>query len=272
LEDWFLKIDREGMAGHGDAFLMLFQKLEQELQFARSFKENLGEGIIRILDGVSFTRDEFQALTTAVTDKDFSTALALIHSRENVPASRIINNWKKDTERLSERLGKKVDFVADIDEELVVPREMAKKLNVNLGHLYRNCVDHGIEKPAQRRENGKEETGRLTVLIRRQKDQLLITIADDGAGLDQAKIAEIARNNKNLDQDQVESYIARDEHWRILFLGGFSGAATVTDVSGRGVGMDAVLKTVQAMDGTVTMESVQGQGSTFYIRIPLGPS
>jgi signal transduction histidine kinase len=270
LEDWFLEIDREGLAGRGDPFLMLFQKLEQELQYARSFKENLGEGIIRILDGVSFTREEFAALTAAVTEKDYSQALTLIRSRETVSAVRIINNWKKDTERLADRLGKQVAFVSDIDEQLVVPREMAKKLNVNLGHLYRNCVDHGIEPPAQRLEKGKEETGRLTVVIRRQKDQLVMTIADDGAGLNTDRIVDIARNNPGLDQGLVESYITRGEYWRILFLAGFSAATTVTDVSGRGVGMDAVLKTVQSFGGEISMESVPGRGSTFHIQIPLG--
>jgi len=269
LEDWFLTIDKQGMADHADAFLDLFQKLEQELQFARSFKENLGEGIIRILDGVSYSKAEFQELAAAVKAKDFTRATEWILSRDNVPAVRIISNWKKDTQRLAEKLGKEVEFHAEIDEQLMLPKEMVKKLNVNLGHLYRNCVDHGIEKPETRRAQGKEEIGQLKVSIRKDTGNLEMTISDDGAGLDQEKIARIARANPNLDQSQVTSYLERNEHWRILFLGGFSTAAKVTDVSGRGVGLDAVLNAVTSLKREVTMESVAGKGSTFRIRIPL---
>lgn len=269
LEDWFLKIDKEGMADHADEFIELFQKFEQEIQFARSFKENLGEGIIRILDGVSFTREEFDELSEAVKVDDQEKIKSLVLSRNNVSAQRIISNWQKDTDRLAEKLGKKVEFVAEIEEDLTLPKEMVKKLNVNLGHLYRNCVDHGIEIPDVRTEAGKDETGRLTVKIFKEDSDLKLTISDDGAGLDTEKITKIARGKEGLDQSLVDQYVQNNEHWRILFLGGFSSATTVTDVSGRGVGMDAVMNMVDSMNGSVSMESEFGKGSTFKIRIPL---
>ncbi len=269
LEDWFLKIDNEGLKAYYDEFLDHFQVLEQELQFALSFKENLGEGIIKVLDGVSFTKEEFGSLTEAVKNNDIKAASDLILSRNNVSAERIINNWKKDTDRLAEKLSKKVDFQIEIDEGLMVSRDMAKSLNVNLGHLYRNCVDHGVEKPEKRKEAGKEETGRVFVKITKDNDILNLVIGDDGAGLDKDKIAEIARKKADLDQTLIDDYISRDEHWRILFMVGFSSAENVTDVSGRGVGMDAVMNTLNQMEGSIVMDTEFGKGSVFNIEIPL---
>lgn len=269
LEDWFLKIDNEGLSAHYDSFLDHFQVFEQELQFALSFKENLGEGIIKVLSGVSFTKEEFATLTEAVKNGDMKTASDLILSRNNVSAERIISNWKKDTDRLAEKLGKQVDFQVEIDEGLMVSRDLAKSLNVNLGHLYRNCVDHGVETPDIRREAGKDETGQIYVRISKDQDTLLLVIGDDGAGLDKDKIAGIARQKSDLDQSLIEQFISGNEHWRILFMAGFSSAENVTDVSGRGVGMDAVLSTLNQMNGSIVMETEQGKGSEFRIEIPL---
>jgi len=269
LEDWFLKIDNDGISEHYDEFMDHFQLLEQELQFAMSFKENLGEGIIKVLDGVSFTKEEFAELAQASKNKDLKAVTALILSRNNVSANRIINNWKKDTDRLAEQLGKIVDFQIDIQEGLTVLKEMAKTLNVSLGHLYRNCVDHGVESPEKRKAAGKDETGRIFVKIYKENDVLKLIIGDDGAGLDEEKIVQIARKKPNLDQTLIDDYIAKAEHWRILFLAGFSSAENVTDVSGRGVGMDAVMNTLNQMNGSIVMETSLGKGSVFKIDIPL---
>ena len=269
LEDWFLKIDNEGLTAHYDEFLDHFQVLEQELQFAVSFKENLGEGIIKVLDGVSFTKEEFSQLTEAVKKNDMKTASDLILSRNNTTAERIISNWKKDTDRLAERLNKKIDFQTEIEDGLMVSREMAKSLNVSLGHLYRNCVDHGVEIPEKRIKAGKDETGKIFVRISKENELLKLVIGDDGAGLDKEKIAGIARNKTELDQSLVEEFISRDEHWRILFMAGFSSAESVTDVSGRGVGMDAVMNTLNQMNGSIIMDTELGKGSVFKIEIPL---
>jgi len=269
LEDWFLLIDKEGMEKHSDKFIELLQLLEGQYQFAVSFKENLGEGIIQILNGISFSKDEFTQLSESVKTGDLETAKKLILSRNSVVAKRIISNWKKDTKRLAEKLNKKVRFTTEIDEKLTVPKEMAKTLNVALGHLYRNCIDHGIEPPENRIEKGKDETGLIFVKIFMEDAQLLIKVGDDGAGLDYEKIEAIARNNENIDQQCVDQYIADNEQWRILFLPGFSSAETITDVSGRGVGMDAVQNALMKMQGSIIMDTEPDKGSTFNIRIPI---
>jgi len=107
------------------------------------------------------------------------------------------------------------------------------------------------------------------VKIYKENDVLKLIIGDDGAGLDEEKIVQIARKKPNLDQTLIDDYIAKAEHWRILFLAGFSSAENVTDVSGRGVGMDAVMNTLNQMNGSIVMETSLGKGSVFKIDIPL---
>ncbi|MCP4753642.1 MAG: hypothetical protein GY866_22380 [Proteobacteria bacterium] len=269
MEDWFLAIEKDGMAEHNEQFMDLFQKFESEYQYGLSFKENLGEGIIRILEGVSFTQQEFAELADAVKRGDQEAVKSLVFGKSYVSAERIVSNWQKDTSRLAEKLSKKIDFQLEIEEDLTVPKELAKTLNVGLGHLYRNCVDHGIELPEKRLEAGKDETGTVKIKMGKANGNLILAIEDDGAGLDNQKIAQLARDNPNLDQNRVDEYVRNQQYWKILFLPGFSSASEVTDVSGRGVGMDAVQSTINDLKGTIEMDTVQGKGSAFRIEVPM---
>ena len=269
MEDWFLAIEKDGLPQHYDEFIELFQIFEQEYEFAQSFRENLGEGILKVLEGVSFTTDQFKQLVDAVKNCDLDTLRPMILDKTYTSAERIISNWRKDSDRLAEKLGKKIDFKLDMEEGLRVPKEMARTLNVGLGHLYRNCVDHGIEIPERRVAAGKNETGQLSIEMHKESEELILKITDDGAGLDHKKIAAIAKEKSDLDQNLVASYIEAGEYWKILFLPGFSSAKEVTDVSGRGVGMDAVKATLNEFNGSIVMSSSPGKGSEFLIRIPL---
>lgn len=269
LEDWFLSIEKDGIESDSDRFAELFQQFDLDNQYALSFKESLGEGIIKILDGISFSKEEFAKLKNAVENEDLFTARSLILSTNNISAERIVSNWRKDTGRLAEKLGKKVEFQLEIEKGLSVSKELAKTLNVDLGHLYRNCVDHGIELPEIRKKAGKDESGILSVKIFTEHNNLVLTIADDGAGLNKNKVAQIARTKSNLDQYLIEKYINNEEHWKILFLAGFSSVSNVTDVSGRGVGMDAVQTTVSKLKGSIVMDSTEGKGTVFSLKIPL---
>ena len=269
MEDWFISIEKDGLQEHYDGFIELFQVFEQEYQFAQSFRENLGEGIVKVLEGISFTTEQFDKLLDAVREGDLDIIRPMVLEKTYSSAERIVSNWRKDSDRLADKLGKKVDFQLDIEDELKIPKEMARALNVGLGHLYRNCVDHGIEIPEKRTAAGKEEMGVLSVKMKRNEGFFMLNIADDGAGLDEEKIAEIAKSKSDLDQSLIDSYIEKGEYWKILFLPGFSSATEVTDVSGRGVGMDAVKATLDGFGGTIVMKSTPGQGSEFQISIPL---
>ncbi len=273
LEDCLRNIDdQQNLGRYTDKFFKLFMEFETEYNYALSFKENLGTEIVEILEGVSFSQDEFQSLLKATIENDFESIRPLILKKASVPAEKIVDNWENDIIRLAERLDKQIEFKLEVQEDLLIPTEIAKSLNVVLGHLYRNSIDHGIETPEERLEAGKEMTGVITVKIHLEGHHLMIILKDDGAGLNNTKIAKIAKSKSHLDQILVDKYIAGEKFWKILFLPGFSSAEQVTQISGRGVGMDAVKNTIKELDGKIVMASEQGKGSVFLIKIPLESS
>ncbi len=268
-EDWFLAVDKGNISDYSDKFESLFTRFEQEFEYAHSFKENLGEGIIKILNGVSFDQNQFARLEAAVNEEDLESIKSIVLSRNSVQAQKIVGNWKADALRLAEKMNKKVTVEMDIDEGLSIPKDLAKTLNVDLGHLYRNCIDHGIEPPDERRAAGKSMQAKIVIRIEEQERDLLIRISDDGRGIDEQEISQIALANPNLDNDQVRSLIEAEDYWSILFLPGFSSAEKLTDTSGRGVGMDAVKTVIDDLQGTLGIHSEAGKGTEFAIRIPL---
>lgn len=268
-EDWFLKIDREGIQKHADSFQELFSEFEQRLEYALSFKDNLGEGIIEILNGVSFNQEQYAVLENAAREGDIEKIRSIILSKNNIPAQKIVSNWQRDAMRLAERLGKVIEITFDVDEELTLPKDLVKDLNVNLGHLYRNCVDHGIESPDERSAAGKPETGKIRISIGRENGHFAMSVEDDGRGIDADKISRLARGKTALDQTEVERFIEAGEVWRILFMAGFSSKEQATDVSGRGVGMDAVQNVIKEWNGELDLKSELNKGTRIDLRIPL---
>jgi two-component system chemotaxis sensor kinase CheA len=133
-------------------------------------------------------------------------------------------------------------------------------------HLLRNAVDHGIEPPGERGRLGKPESGTIRLQARYSGTMVVIEIRDDGRGLDRGAIAARARETKLIRPGDEP---ADDELWPLLFLPGFSTARQVTDVSGRGVGMDVVQRGVDALKGRIEIQSQPGQGCAFIIRLPL---
>ncbi|MBF0289565.1 MAG: hypothetical protein HQM14_17260 [SAR324 cluster bacterium] len=273
LEDCLRNIDdKQELERYTDKFFKLFMEFETEYNYALSFKENLGIEIVQILEGVSFSQSEFQSLLKAATERDFEQMRPLVLRKASVPAEKIVDNWENDILRLAERLEKQIEFQLDVQEDLLVPTEIAKSLNVVLGHIYRNSIDHGIETPERRAEAGKNMTGVIAVKMYLEDNHLMIVLKDDGAGLNNEKIAKIAKSKSHLDQILVDKYIAGEKFWKILFMPGFSSAEQVTQISGRGVGMDAVQNTINKLNGKIVMASEQGKGSVFLISIPLDAS
>jgi chemosensory pili system protein ChpA (sensor histidine kinase/response regulator) len=161
-------------------------------------------------------------------------------------------------------LGKDVAFRV-LHETGKLDRDNYNRCQVILEHMVRNALDHGIEDAGSRRAAGKSETGLITVDVGKDGGDYLIRLADDGRGMDPAVIRETAYR-KGLDLD-LES-MSDDEVLRLIFHNGFSTAASVSEVSGRGVGMEIVLSELQAIGGSIDIESTIGEGSTFTIRIP----
>jgi two-component system chemotaxis sensor kinase CheA len=165
---------------------------------------------------------------------------------------------------LATKLGKKVEFVTQ-GEATELDKGLVEKITDPLTHLVRNSCDHGIELPAERLAAGKPETGTITLSAAHQGGSIVIEVRDDGRGMSRSKILAKARE-RGLD---VSDQMSDAEVWQLIFAPGFSTAEVVTDVSGRGVGMDVVKKNIAALNGTVEIDSAEGYGMKVSVRLPL---
>ncbi|MFV0594313.1 chemotaxis protein CheW [Shewanella sp.] len=181
-----------------------------------------------------------------------------------LPVSFVFNRFHRLVRDLSDQLGKNVSLVIE-GGNTEIDKGMIEKLVDPLTHLVRNSLDHGIEKPEKRLAAGKSEAGVLSLKASQRGGSIVIAVHDDGGGLNRERILQKARENgmalpENMTDKQV---------WQLVFAAGFSTAAEVTDVSGRGVGMDVVRKNIEALGGRIDIDSVAGQGATFEIQLPL---
>lgn len=182
----------------------------------------------------------------------------------------IANAWSKFPRLirdLSQETGKKVELEM-IGQDTELDRQIIQAIADPLTHMIRNSIDHGIESPAQRRAAGKAETGRITLRAFHESGHILVEVSDDGAGLDRERIL-----RKAIERGLVRSEDAVDltdpRVFEFIFEAGFSTAAEVTNLSGRGVGMDVVRSNIERINGRIDIESVLGRGTTFRIKLPL---
>jgi two-component system, chemotaxis family, sensor kinase CheA len=165
---------------------------------------------------------------------------------------------------VSERLGKEIALELE-GEDTELDKGLIEKLADPLMHLVRNAIDHGIEMPEARRAKGKPAAGRLTVRARHEGGKIMVSVSDDGAGLNRAALIDAARAAGI----EVDDNAPDDAIWPLVFRPGLSTAGEVTEVSGRGVGMDVVQRNVRALGGTIDIASAAGRGATFTLRLPL---
>jgi two-component system chemotaxis sensor kinase CheA len=166
---------------------------------------------------------------------------------------------------LARKAGKQINLVLE-GQNAEIDRNMVEELYDPLVHMIRNSCDHGIHTPDQRRANGKPPEGTIILKAEHIGGNVVISIKDDGEGLDRENILRKARDKGLVGKDEEP-----DEKtiYNLIFMPGFSTAKQVTDVSGRGVGMDVVRKTIERLRGTVEIHSERGVGSTFIIKLPL---
>jgi len=184
-----------------------------------------------------------------------------------LPVESLFNRLPRVVRDLAQRSGKKVDFVVE-GRETELDRSVIEELHDPLVHLLRNCVDHGIEPPEQRLAAGKDEVGRIRLSAMHRENRILLRVEDDGAGIDPAKIKATAVR-KGLLTGEAAERLSDQEAMELIFAPGFSTAATVTDVSGRGVGMDIVRTNIEKLNGSVAVESRPGEGTRFTLELPL---
>ena len=183
------------------------------------------------------------------------------------PVGRLYANLPRLVRELSTSLGKNIDLVTEgADTEL--DRQLIEVIRDPLTHLIRNCADHGIERPEERIANGKPEFGEIRVSAAHEAGQITIDIADDGKGLDIERI-KTKVITQGLATEQDLRSMSNEEIYRFIFEPGFSTAQVVSNVSGRGVGMDVVRSNIEGIGGSVSLSSVPGRGSRFSLRIPL---
>lgn len=182
-----------------------------------------------------------------------------------VPINQIFSRFPRVVRDLQRDLNKKIDLVIE-GEDTELDKSVVEDLLDPIMHCVRNSVDHGIEAPAERLKAGKPETGRVLLKASNEGNLIVIDISDDGAGIDEAKVREKAIKNGLIHPDKV---FTDQEAFQLIFLPGFSTSEKITNVSGRGVGLDVVKTMIDKLNGTVTVSSVHNKGTTFSIKLPL---
>lgn len=184
-----------------------------------------------------------------------------------MPVSFIFQRFPRLVRDLSRKLGKEVTLVLE-GEETEADKNMIEALADPLIHIVRNSLDHGLELPQTRVEAGKPATGRLLIRATQESDRAIIEVTDDGKGIDPDAIKRKAYEKGLIDESQLERLSDRDAV-NLVFAAGFSTAETISDLSGRGVGMDVVRSALEKVGGTVSLQSTKGKGTTIRLALPL---
>jgi two-component system chemotaxis sensor kinase CheA len=206
---------------------------------------------------IKLVAEEIERLASSLRDTTMGARM--------MPIGSLFGRFRRLIHDLSRELGKPVDFVTS-GEDTELDKTMIERLADPLVHLIRNAIDHGIEDPARRAAAGKTETGRIEMVAVHSGAQVLVTVRDNGGGLNTARIRAKAEEQGLIAPGAA---LSDQEIHQFLFHPGFSTAQTISALSGRGVGMDVVKRTIEAMRGSIDMTTVPGQGTTVTLRLPL---
>lgn len=207
--------------------------------------------------GIKTVAEDIERLSARLRDTTMSIRM--------VPIGALFGRFRRLVHDLSRDLGKPVDFVTE-GEETELDKTVIERLADPLVHLIRNAIDHGIEDPARRAGAHKNATGRITLSAEHAGAQVRVSVRDDGAGLDAARIRAKAEEKGLVAPGAI---LSDQQIYQFLFAPGFSTAATISALSGRGVGMDVVKKTVEGLRGTIDITTEPGAGTTVVLRLPL---
>jgi two-component system chemotaxis sensor kinase CheA len=182
-----------------------------------------------------------------------------------IPFSETISRFKRLIFELSQVTGKEINFKVS-GEQIELDKNLIETIIDPLIHLIRNCVDHGIEMPQERIAQGKSSEGLLSLDIQQRGEDIILVLSDDGRGMDLDKIRQRAIQKELITQ---ESKVSKEELLQFVFLPGFSTAENVTEISGRGVGMDVVRQNIEVLRGSIRLSTEKGKGTEFLIHLPV---
>ena len=234
--------------------------------------------IMNLVGELVLARNRLKNLRPRLRDENLDRAIAALDGvtvrlQANImrvrmqPIGRVLSRFPKVARDVARQLGKEV-HVQLVGEETELDKNLVEALADPLVHLVRNAIDHGIEKPDDRERNGKPRVGQLNLSARQEGDNIVIMIADDGAGMDPDVLLAKARQKGLIDADTA-ARMSADEAYQLIFAAGFSTKEVATDISGRGVGMDVVKSSLAQLNGNIKIESQRGHGTRFVIRVPL---
>ncbi|MFA7072088.1 MAG: chemotaxis protein CheA [Methanoculleus bourgensis] len=233
--------------------------------------------MMNLVEDLVINRGRLEQIARKHGIKEFDEALSMIGRSVSdlqnlmmgirmMPLDRIFNRLPRVVRDVATHDGKEVEFTIE-GGETELDRGMMDGLSDPLLHIIRNAVNHGIELPEVREASGKPRKGSLRLTARRDKDNVIIEIVDDGAGIDPEKLKDKAVN-KGIMTPEAAAAATKEDLINLLFEPGFSTAETITDISGRGVGLDVVKKTIESLKGTIRVESELGRGTTFELMLP----
>lgn len=238
-----------------------------ELVITQSMLSQFGEQAEQAADSQSKSMEWVDKLKEGLTHLERHTR-ELQESVMNIrmlPVSFAFNRMPRIVHDVSQKLGKKIDLVME-GEGTELDKTMLEQLTDPLVHIVRNSIDHGVEMPDVRAGRGKPETGTVKLAAFHQGGNILIQITDDGAGIDYKRIEQKAIEKGVIEEDHN---LSEQDIIDLIFHPGFSTAEVVSDISGRGVGMDVVKRNIRSLGGSVDVKTTIGEGSVFTIRLPL---
>jgi len=261
-------------ARNGEAEIQLGQKPQSSLRVNVGLLDTLmnlaGELVLgrnQLLQGINSANTKATELSSQRIDMITSELQEAIMRTRMQPIANILNKFSRVVRDMSHQLEKSIDLQI-IGKEVELDKTILEAINDPLTHLVRNSVDHGIETPMEREQMGKPATGKITLKAFHDAGQVNLIISDDGRGLAPEKIASAAVA-KGLMTEQQVAEMSDKAKMELIFLPGFSTASQVTDVSGRGVGMDVVVTNIQSLGGIIELDSTPGRGTDIQIKLPL---
>jgi len=252
-----IRIDQARLDNFANSVGGLYISLDSLNFLKKQLETKLADfGIVARFDGIINALDE-----------QLEKLHANIMSIRRVPVKSLFQRFPKVVRQLSNSLSKEVHFTIT-GEDTVIDKDLLEKIENPLVHILRNSLDHGLETPEGRKRSGKPEQGALALHARADENNVYIVIEDDGLGIDPRKMKQVALNKGFMTAEELERLSDR-ELINLVFKPGFSSAEKVSEVSGRGVGMDVVLSGLKECNGSIQLDSTIGKGTTVSLTVPL---